>query len=348
MALFQFTGNWEFNFTFAAFKGFQSRQGYYGSISSDEKSDGTVKVSIFDELNDGFEPSESQINALNFLIENPETIKSSLIDALEQHVPSLIEYYGEGDEYLPVFSTKEELANFFGVANVFVFLEEKDNFSYIGLECGCTWDDEHGLGFLLHKNRVFHIGAADASFDIWEVSKDNGTFEKKQKIYEDNQKNPTQLPKPKKYSPSEKYNNLKPSQIEANNMFEFRLIERSYNEDFIFLVEKGEIDVNTRTPHLNMSYLSRAAQFDNEVLVTFILSQNPKDITYAIHQTSNIKVIEQLLNKGADVNEKNEWGLTKLKVVQNGLEWAQKNNDDTLINKLKALSQWLISVGAKE
>jgi hypothetical protein len=51
----------------------------------------------------------------------------------------------------------------------------KAGHAYVGLELGCTWDEEHGAGVLLHKGRVVEVGQADTSFDDHAAVKDGGT-----------------------------------------------------------------------------------------------------------------------------------------------------------------------------
>ena len=51
MKQFEFKGDWEFEYQFDAFKGFQSSRGSYTAMNANKKSDGTVKVIIRDELN---------------------------------------------------------------------------------------------------------------------------------------------------------------------------------------------------------------------------------------------------------------------------------------------------------
>ena len=50
----------------------------------------------------------------------------------------------------------------------------KDGFAYIGLELGCTWDEEHGAGVLLHCGRIVDIGQADMSFNSHAAIADGG------------------------------------------------------------------------------------------------------------------------------------------------------------------------------
>ncbi|MFK7937315.1 MAG: hypothetical protein AB8G22_27625 [Saprospiraceae bacterium] len=100
MKSFEFKGDWEFVYQFEAFKGLQSRRGAYTSIDSEKESNGKVSVTISDEINDDTNPTEEQINSINFIIDNPDKIKQSLFNALEIKYPKLKEMYGydENDE----------------------------------------------------------------------------------------------------------------------------------------------------------------------------------------------------------------------------------------------------------
>jgi hypothetical protein len=43
---------------------------------------------------------------------------------------------------------------------------------YVGFEFGCTWDDEHGLGVLMHGERVVDVGGAETAFLLWIAERD--------------------------------------------------------------------------------------------------------------------------------------------------------------------------------
>lgn len=44
--------------------------------------------------------------------------------------------------------------------------------AYVGYEFRCTWDEEHGMGVMTHKNRVVAIGGADVSILEWIAESD--------------------------------------------------------------------------------------------------------------------------------------------------------------------------------
>jgi hypothetical protein len=43
----------------------------------------------------------------------------------------------------------------------------RSNAAYVGLEFGCTWDEEHGVGVMTHQGRAVKIGGADTAFLAW-------------------------------------------------------------------------------------------------------------------------------------------------------------------------------------
>ena len=136
MKPFEFKGDWEFEFQFEAFKGLQSRRGSCTSKDSGKESNGKVNVTISDELNDDTDPTEEQINSINFIIDNPNKIKQSLFNVLEIEYPKLKEMYGynandeDSREWFPEINSIDEFKKVFGVGNMFVLLPAKEGYSY--------------------------------------------------------------------------------------------------------------------------------------------------------------------------------------------------------------------------
>ncbi|HLO53636.1 MAG TPA: ankyrin repeat domain-containing protein [Saprospiraceae bacterium] len=353
MKLFEFKGDWEFEYQFEAFKGLQSRRGYYTSNDSDTESNGKVNVTIFDELNEDTEPTLEQINAIEYLIDNPDKIKQSLYKALEIEYPKFKEMYGydENDEdsrkWFPKVNSIDEFKKVFGVGNLFILLPHKEGYSYIGLECGCTWDEEHGLGFLLHKDKIIKVGGADEAFSSWEAFKDNGTYGEEQNKWNEINTRIKPLPKPKQYEPNPKYGKLKPSQLDANKMFENHLIERGYNSEFIELVETNKIDINVNNG-LTMTFLERAAQFNNLEIVKYILSKNPKSKDNVIHNSvghCNKELVQIMIDNGIDINQPDQWGRTVLKLTEQKIIQYERSGNSEL-SKYMEFKNWLKLKGA--
>jgi hypothetical protein len=73
---------------------------------------------------------------------------------------------------MPQVTTPDELKSLFGLANVHIHQASKNGVSYVGLEFECTWDSEHGLGVMIHKNRIVDFGGADTAILEWIADRD--------------------------------------------------------------------------------------------------------------------------------------------------------------------------------
>lgn len=166
----------------SAWKGFEIRNGFYGSKDSDKKSDGTIKAHIIGESVDYvYVLSQSQFNAIKFLKENSEKVRDSLLNGLLADYSNTKDIY---EDLMPEINTIADYKDNLGVAFIHVMDSDKDNHAYIGFELGCSWDDEHGVGVMMHKDRVVKIGLAEESFNHWNCYEDNGTSEYEQMKWE--------------------------------------------------------------------------------------------------------------------------------------------------------------------
>lgn len=165
-----------------AWKGFHSRQGPYGSLDKEEKSVGQVKVTIEGIPVDYVKIcSPAQVAAIKYLLENSELIQASLLNGLLAKFPAWKEIYDDG---LPDVSGISQFKDIIGLSYLHVLSAEKDGYAYIGFELGCTWDEEHGAGVMMNKDRVIEVGQADTSFNSWAAYDDNGTTELEQAKWE--------------------------------------------------------------------------------------------------------------------------------------------------------------------
>ncbi len=72
---------------------------------------------------------------------------------------------GESDtgDVLPEVIKGDELDRLVTFGRIRVF-SPKDGVSKAGIECGCPWDEEHGLGVLLSGDEVENVGMADIAY----------------------------------------------------------------------------------------------------------------------------------------------------------------------------------------
>ncbi len=170
---------WTAQDTLRSWAGFQSRGGSYGARDKREPSRGRVNISIktpFDRL---APPHPSQVAAYRWLREHESDVARAIREAAFAHYPGAraewLGYYPEEAARLPVLTEPADLARVMGLHDVHVLPTVKDGFAYIGFEFGCNWDDEHGFGVMMHKDRVIAVGLAHMAFGrSTEVAADGG------------------------------------------------------------------------------------------------------------------------------------------------------------------------------
>ena len=181
--IFEKGEEWYFEQLFEEIKEFRET-GIY-SITKPEQSDGYVGIYV--QEYDFEEPQEFQINAINYFYYNQQKVLNKLCDSVIKHYSKLMEMYDvtdyDAELGFPELKSINEVKKIIGIGNIHVFYNQKDNLSYLGFECGCPWDEEHGLGIIMHTDRVIDVGTADICFSgSKELRKDNGTYSNEQKI----------------------------------------------------------------------------------------------------------------------------------------------------------------------
>lgn len=157
---------WEGRTCLPAWAGFQSRGGVYASKDSDAASDGSAVLTVRPHAPTiDRNPSEAQRRALEFQVKNGGEVARSVLIALLPYYREFKQSCGLDDELMPPISSPDEFRKMIGLSQVHVHPYFRDGLGYIGLEFGCDWDEEHGLGIMMHGSRVVDIGSADTSFD---------------------------------------------------------------------------------------------------------------------------------------------------------------------------------------
>jgi len=156
---------WEGEIRLPAWAGFQSRGGPYGARDSDSPSDGSAAVHVNPAPAPALlEPTEAQCRALAFQIEQGEVVVEAVLSALLTYYRDLKKTWEADDEHMPPVSSAADFRKHIGLNQVHVLSDVQDGLAYIGLEFGCTWDDEHGLGIVVHGARVVEIDDAQIAF----------------------------------------------------------------------------------------------------------------------------------------------------------------------------------------
>ena len=174
--------SWSGTDLFPSWAGFQSRLGPYASVNKKKPSKGEAKVSVCAPGGGGDAPAEkadpdtSQVKAYQCLKEHEEavarSVRKAIFDLYTQKLCAEYREAGVEEEFAPEIGSPDELRTLIGLTTVHVLGIAKSKVAYIGFEFGCTWDDEHGIGVMTHKERIVEVGGADCSFLGWIAEKD--------------------------------------------------------------------------------------------------------------------------------------------------------------------------------
>ena len=172
---------WEADVNLPDWSGFQERNGPYGAISSDEPSNGNIKLVFAPEGRGEEALTSAEMELINWFISNQSQVIESITNTLFSNYSAIkdscIEECGEEmAEYFPEVKDVSDIKNVVGIVSVNIHQVSKDNIPYIGVEMGCNWEEEHGIGFLLHGNKIVEAGGADTAILLWMAEKHANEF----------------------------------------------------------------------------------------------------------------------------------------------------------------------------
>ncbi|MCA9027310.1 MAG: hypothetical protein KDA86_19025 [Planctomycetaceae bacterium] len=150
---------------------------WVGEISLSFGSSVGLNVTPFDPTKSRL-PSTAQSDALAFQLNNGQRVFAAVLDALWAYYqrirPRYIDYLGSDvDQLMPALDNPEALMRLIDLRQVHVHPSEKSGIAHVGLQFGCTWDIEHGLGVMMHNDRVVELGGAEVSFAWTPTEADN-------------------------------------------------------------------------------------------------------------------------------------------------------------------------------
>ncbi|MEM5468572.1 DUF6985 domain-containing protein [Celeribacter marinus] len=124
-------------------------------------------------------PMDADEVALTTWVEdNQERQKQPLLNAVLEAYPGFrnqfFENYDidENEEDLPTITSEDGLATVIALEKINVHQISKDGVPYVGYQFSCRWDEEHGLGVLMHDKRVIEVGGTDTAFLLWIAERD--------------------------------------------------------------------------------------------------------------------------------------------------------------------------------
>lgn len=161
---------WGTELRLTSWLGYQSRHGPYGGVDQIEPSDGRVSL-IFAPEGRGLEPLRSEeMSLISWFEKNESSISNAVKTAImEWCSPRSLDRMTkfDFDDDFPIIESDGDLRHNIGLHSINIHQLDVDGVPYVGYEFGCEWEEEHGLGVLMHGTRVVDVGFADTAILLW-------------------------------------------------------------------------------------------------------------------------------------------------------------------------------------
>ena len=122
------------------------------------------------------EVTEIHESGHNYLILKQIEILKTILNAVFENYSTWQEEYGYDDKekaiFMPDILNATDLKLLLHPEKVFIMDIEIEKMPYIGAQFKCKWDEEHGIGIMLYKDRVVKVGGADTAFMTWVAEED--------------------------------------------------------------------------------------------------------------------------------------------------------------------------------
>jgi hypothetical protein len=146
------------------------------SFFGEEESDISCEILPDDEDEELAELTQEHQNGIDYLQKNQMEILESILTALMKVYPQWQTRYNYSTEdkpdFMPDVTKIKDFTDLISLNTVYITSVYKDNIPYIGYLFSCSWDSEHGLGVMTHKNRIIEMEGADTAFSIWPAEED--------------------------------------------------------------------------------------------------------------------------------------------------------------------------------
>ena len=133
----------------------------------------TVELIFAPEGRDETPMSAHEVTLATWVQDNHERQKPLLLSAVLEAYPDFRRHFfedydlKENEEDLPTITSASKLTKVIALEEIFVHQISKHGVPYVGYQFTCSWDEEHGLGVLMHDKRVIEVGGSDTAFLLW-------------------------------------------------------------------------------------------------------------------------------------------------------------------------------------
>lgn len=116
-------------------------------------------------------PTAAQQAGIRWLLAEQEAASRAVRKAILAGYPEQRRRFGH-DVPMPETLTEDMLADHVDLRGVTFHEATRGRVPYIGFTFGCTWEDEHGLGLMMHGTRCVELGGADTAILGWIADRD--------------------------------------------------------------------------------------------------------------------------------------------------------------------------------
>jgi hypothetical protein len=120
-------------------------------------------------------PAPEQVTAYAYFKDHEVELRDKVLAIMLKMVRDHYDFSGlENADELPKIESLDDLRTNMQIQGILMHDYAKDGCGYIGISFMCTWDEEHGAGVLLHRDRIVEYGTGEASFRIEPILEDGG------------------------------------------------------------------------------------------------------------------------------------------------------------------------------
>lgn len=199
-----------------------------------------VQFRIEDAQNDNDIPEESQLNAINYIINNEQEIYQNIYKCLVGIIyPYYSDLFEENIQEFAPLEKIEDLPNVLGLVQIQINLMSKNGMAWSTYMFEWKGEKEHGLSILFEGAKYLkHDGAGDMWYDGLIPEK-----ELKELSKEWNKQMPKEL-----YYPNPKLRSYKPWHLEQSKNYLVDLLKENKFQEFETIVSENIFDKNQRFP----------------------------------------------------------------------------------------------------
>ena len=117
-------------------------------------------------------PTAEMAAAFGYLMQHEAEVAQAVMSAIAAEARRLLDNGVSERSLKQAAKGGNDLRKVVGLNTVHILGTAHDGVAYVGFEVGCEWEEEHGLGVLMHRDRVAKVGDASDAMTEWVAEKD--------------------------------------------------------------------------------------------------------------------------------------------------------------------------------